>query len=109
MNGVRESGNVNQIWQMIIDEDNDPTSDFGKIDLVSAKDDPTTADNETTRALEACEPGVAWRTSTAAQTAARDDDDSDTGCGRTATTEGGGRNGAGPNVPRRTPTARRTT
>ena len=31
----------------VIDEDNDPTSDFGKIDLVSAKDDPTTADNET--------------------------------------------------------------
>ena len=30
--GVRDTDNVNQIWQMVIDEDNDPTSDFGKID-----------------------------------------------------------------------------
>ena len=88
VNGVRATGNVTQIWQEIIDDDNDPTSDFGKIDLISADDDPTTADNETTRALEACDPGVPWRTSTAAQTAAREDDAADTGCGRTATVEG---------------------
>ena len=51
---------------MIIDDDNDPTSDFGKIDLVSADDDPTTPDNETTRALEGCAPGVKWTGTTAA-------------------------------------------
>ena len=80
MDEVRETGNVNQIWQMVVDEDNDPTSDFGKIDLVRAKDDPTTADNETTRELEACDPGVKWGATAAAHVA--------TGCGRTVAADG---------------------
>ena len=50
-------GNVTYVWQTLVDDDNDPTSDFGKIDLVSADDDPTTADNETTHQLEACDFG----------------------------------------------------
>ena len=82
VDGVRATGNVNQIWQMVIDDDNDPTSDFGKVDLVSAKDDPTTADDETTLVLETCLRGVAWGATTAAHVAAG-------GCGRTAATTGG--------------------
>ena len=60
VDGVRETGNVNQIWQMIIDEDNDPTSDFGKVDLVSAKDDrrpPTTRPRAFSRRVIRAWPG----------------------------------------------------
>ena len=32
--GVRTTGNINFIWQFsMVDEDDDPTSDFGKVDL----------------------------------------------------------------------------
>ena len=110
--GVRETGNVNQIWQMVVDEDNDPTSDFGKIDLVRAKDDPTTADNETTRELlRRVHPGVKWGATAAAHVA--------TGCGRTVNAADGAVvtddaadvvNGSGARTgPWRTPTAWRTT
>ena len=37
-NEAEVTTNVNQIWQTIIDDDNDPTSDFGKVDLVGALD-----------------------------------------------------------------------
>ena len=88
--GARTTGNVNQIWQMVVDEDNDPTSDFGKIDLVSAKDDVTTADNETTRELEACNPGVAWGATTEAHMGLTDANREKYGggCGLTFNTDG---------------------
>ena len=51
----QDGGNLEVIWQYLVDEDDDPImGDFGKVDLVSAKDDWQTADNETTLELEAC-------------------------------------------------------
>ena len=81
VDGDRATGNVNQIWQMVIDDDNDPTSDFGKVDLVSAKDDPTTADDETTLVLEAC--ARAWPGGRPPRPRYK------AGCGRTADGTGG--------------------
>ena len=54
--------------------------DLGKADLLSDDDDPKTADNETTIALEWCGANVTWRATTAAQIT--------TGCGGTDGTDG---------------------
>ncbi|MCY3746530.1 MAG: fibronectin type III domain-containing protein [Acidobacteria bacterium] len=75
--------NIDKIWQFLTDDDGDlvdSVGDLGKVDLVSDNDDPKTADNETTIALEACASGVTWRATTAAQIA--------TGCGGTDGTDG---------------------
>ena len=55
-NDNKDDGNIEAIWQFLVDEDSDPImGDFGKVDLVTAEDDWQTADNETTLALEACD------------------------------------------------------
>ena len=80
-NGV--TSNINKIWELLTDSDGDlvaSAGDLGKSDLLSDSDNPRTADNETTIALEACASGVTWRATTAAQIA--------TGCGGTDGTDG---------------------
>ena len=74
-------GNITKIWQLLTDADGDLTAgDLGKSDLLSDSDDPTTADNETTIGVEACEAGVKWNGRTAAHIS--------TGCGGTDGTDG---------------------
>ena len=69
------------IWEFLTDADGDLTAgDLGKADLLSDDDDPKTADDETTITLEACDSGVTWKATTAAQIA--------TGCGGTDGTDG---------------------
>ena len=80
-NGV--TSNINKIWELLTDSDGDllaGAGDLGKADLVSDSDNPRTADNETTIALEACASGVTWRATTAAQIVS--------GCGGTDGTDG---------------------
>ena len=77
------TSNIQKIWELLTDSDGDlvaSAGDLGKVDLLSDDDDPKTADNETTIALEACGSGVTWRATTAAQIA--------TGCGGTDGTDG---------------------
>ena len=76
-----DDNNINVIWQFLTDADGDLTAgDLGKADLVSDDDDPKTADNETTIALEACDSGVKWNATTASHIS--------TGCGGTDGTDG---------------------
>ncbi|MCY4671240.1 MAG: hypothetical protein OXC29_25035, partial [Rhodococcus sp.] len=78
-----DDNNINKIWQFLTDDDGDlldSVGDLGKVDLLSDEDDPKTADNETTIALEACASGVTWRATTTAQIT--------TGCGGTDGTDG---------------------
>ena len=78
-----DDNNINKIWEFLTDDDEDllaSVGDLGKVDLLSDDDDPKTADDETTIALEWCGAGVKWNASTAAQVA--------TGCGGTDGTDG---------------------
>ncbi len=78
-----DDNNIDKIWQFLTDDDGDllaSVGDLGKADLLSDTDNPRTADNETTIALEACATGVTWRATTADQIS--------TGCGGTDGTDG---------------------
>ena len=47
-NQNQDASNVEYIWQALVDKDNDPTrGDFGKVDLISASDNPGTSVDET--------------------------------------------------------------
>ena len=47
--------NIEQIWEFLTDDDDDLTSgDLGLVDLVSSKDDRSTADDERTIMIESC-------------------------------------------------------
>ncbi len=51
----QSDNNINRIWQFLTDDDGDlvaSAGDLGKVDLLSDSDNPRTADNETTIALE---------------------------------------------------------
>ena len=78
-----DDNNIDKIWQFLTDDDGDlldSVGDLGKADLVSDDDDPKTADNETTIALEWCGAGVDWNGTTDAHIS--------TGCGGTDGTDG---------------------
>ena len=78
-----DDGNLEVIWEYLTDSDDDliaAVGDLGKADLVSDTDNPKTADNETTIALEACASGVSWKGTKAAHIS--------TGCGGTDGTDG---------------------
>ena len=54
-------GNIEAIWEWLTDSDGDLIAgDLGKVDLVSSKDDRTTADDERTIAVEECPSGTSW-------------------------------------------------
>ena len=75
--------NLEVIWEFLTDSDMDlidAVGDLGKVDLLSDTDNPKTADNEMTIALEACASGVSWKGTTAAHIS--------TGCGGTDGTDG---------------------
>ena len=53
------TGNIKTIWKTLLDDDGDlAADDLGKVDLVSAADDRSTADDERTIEIEEC-PGTA--------------------------------------------------
>ncbi len=53
--------NIEQIWEFLTDDDNDLTSgDLGLVDLVSSKDDRSTADDERTIEVESCPSGTSY-------------------------------------------------
>jgi len=53
--------NIEQIWKSLLDSNDDLTAgDLGKVDLVSSKDDRSTADDERTILVESCPSGTSW-------------------------------------------------
>ena len=62
--------NINKIWEFLTDDDEDliaAVGDLGKADLLSSKDDYSTADDERTISVEECAAGTDWHKGTTAE------------------------------------------
>ena len=62
-NQNKDISNIQMIWESLLDKDNDliaDAGDLGKVDLLSSKDDRSTADDERTIEVESCATGTSY-------------------------------------------------